>query len=218
MLRLDMNLVFTIINLLILFLLLKKFLFGPVVSVMEKRKALIEEQLANAANTQAEADKMKAEYEETFKNADSQAADIISEAKKNAKAEYDKIVEDAHTQAGRIVENAEKNMEVQKEKEGELICKAFQPGDVIVLLDEGGKEMRSIEFADYMKRKMNTVNKRLVFVIGGPYGFSPKVYQAAHEKMSLSKMTFSHQMVRLIFVEQLYRAMNILNGGPYHHE
>ena len=103
------------------------------------------------------------------------------------------------------------SMEVQKEKEGELICKAFQ-------LDEGGKEMRSIEFADYMKRKMNTVNKRLVFVIGGPYGFSPKVYQAAHEKMSLSKMTFSHQMVRLIFVEQLYRAMNILNGGPYHHE
>ena len=107
------------------------------------------------------------------------------------------------------------SMEVQKEKEGEL---AFQPGDVIVLLDEGGKEMRSIEFADYMKRKMNTVNKRLVFVIGGPYGFSQKVYQAAHEKMSLSKMTFSHQMVRLIFVEQLYRAMNILNGGPYHHE
>lgn len=110
------------------------------------------------------------------------------------------------------------SMEMQKEKEGELIYKTFQPGDVIVLLDEGGKEMRSIEFADYMKRKMNTVNKRLVFVIGGPYGFSQKVYQAAHEKMSLSKMTFSHQMVRLIFVEQLYRAMNILNGGPYHHE
>lgn len=80
------------------------------------------------------------------------------------------------------------------------------------------KEMRSIEFADYMKRKMNTVNKRLVFIIGGPYGFSQKVYEAAHEKMSLSRMTFSHQMVRLIFVEQLYRAMNILNGGPYHHE
>lgn len=117
------------------------------------------------------------------------------------------------------IEEYEKSFNgVQKEKEGELICKAFQPGDVIVLLDEGGKEMRSIEFADYMKRKMNTVNKRLVFVIGGPYGFSQKVYQAAHEKMSLSKMTFSHQMVRLIFVEQLYRAMNILNGGPYHHE
>ena len=108
--------------------------------------------------------------------------------------------------------------EVQKEKEGELILKALQPGDVVVLLDEGGKEMRSMEFADYMKRKMNTVNKRLVFVIGGPYGFSSKVYAAAQEKISLSRMTFSHQMVRLIFVEQLYRAMTILHGGPYHHE
>ena len=108
--------------------------------------------------------------------------------------------------------------EVQKEKEGELILKALQPGDVVVLLDEGGKEMRSIEFADYMKRKMNTVNKRLVFVIGGPYGFSSKVYAAAQEKISLSRMTFSHQMVRLIFVEQLYRAMTILHGSPYHHE
>ena len=108
--------------------------------------------------------------------------------------------------------------EVQREKEGELILKALQPGDTVVLLDEGGKEMRSIEFADYMKRKMNTVNKRLVFIIGGPYGFSPKVYAAAQEKISLSRMTFSHQMVRLIFVEQLYRAMTILNGSPYHHE
>ena len=110
------------------------------------------------------------------------------------------------------------SMDQQKEKEGELILKALQPGDVIVLLDEQGKEMRSIEFADYMKRKMNTVNKRLVFIIGGPYGFSEKVYQAAHEKISMSKMTFSHQMIRLIFVEQIYRAMTILNGGPYHHE
>ena len=110
------------------------------------------------------------------------------------------------------------SMELQKEKEGELICKAFQPGDVIVLLDEHGKEMRSLEFAEWMKRKMNTVNKRLVFVIGGPYGFSQKVYDVAHEKISLSKMTFSHQMIRLNFVEQIYRAMPILNGGPYHHE
>ena len=110
------------------------------------------------------------------------------------------------------------SMELQKEKEGELICKAFQPGDVIVLLDEQGKEMRSLEFAEWMKRKMNTVNKRLVFVIGGPYGFSQKVYDVAHEKISMSKMTFSHQMIRLIFVEQIYRAMTILNGGPYHHE
>lgn len=107
--------------------------------------------------------------------------------------------------------------EVQKEKEGELILKALQPGDVIVLLDEKGREMRSVEFAEYMKQKMNTVNKRLVFVIGGPYGFSPKVYAAAHEKLSLSRMTFSHQMIRLLFVEQLYRAMSILNGSPYHH-
>ena len=110
------------------------------------------------------------------------------------------------------------SMELQKEKEGELICKAFQPGDVIVLLDEHGKEMRSLEFAEWMKRKMNTVNKRLVFVIGGPYGFSQKVDDVALEKISMPKMTFSHQMIRLIFVEQIYRAMTILNGGPYHHE
>ncbi len=108
--------------------------------------------------------------------------------------------------------------EVQKEKEGELILKALQPGDYVVLLDEGGKEMRSVEFAQYLRHKMNTLSKRLVFVIGGPYGFSQKVYQAATEKMSLSRMTFSHQMVRLIFVEQLYRAMSILAGSPYHHE
>ncbi|KAA6347143.1 Ribosomal RNA large subunit methyltransferase H [termite gut metagenome] len=106
----------------------------------------------------------------------------------------------------------------QKEKEGELILRAFLPGDVIVLLDEYGKEYRSLDFAYWMEKKMINVGKRLVFVIGGPYGFSQKVYQTAHEKISLSQMTFSHQMVRLVFVEQLYRAMTILNGGPYHHE
>ena len=110
------------------------------------------------------------------------------------------------------------SMEQQKEKEGELILKAIQPGDVVVLLDEHGKEFRSIEFADWIEKKMHTVNKRLVFIIGGPYGFAPSVYAAAQEKISLSKMTFSHQMIRLIFVEQLYRAMTILNNGPYHHE
>ena len=109
-------------------------------------------------------------------------------------------------------------MDQQKEKEGELILKSFQPGDVIILLDEFGKEFRSVDFANWMERKMNSVNKRLVFVVGGPYGFSQRVYEAAHEKISLSKMTFSHQMIRLIFVEQLYRAMTILNNGPYHHE
>ena len=110
------------------------------------------------------------------------------------------------------------SMEQQKEKEGEFILKALQPGDVVVLLDEHGKEFRSIEFANWIERKMHTVNKRLVFIIGGPYGFSQAVYGAAQEKISLSKMTFSHQMIRLIFVEQLYRAMTILNNGPYHHE
>ena len=110
------------------------------------------------------------------------------------------------------------SMEQQKEKEGELILKALQPGDVVVLLDEHGKEFRSIEFAEWAEKRMHTVNKRLVFIIGGPYGFSKDVYAAAQEKISLSKMTFSHQMIRLIFVEQLYRAMNILAGGPYHHE
>ena len=108
--------------------------------------------------------------------------------------------------------------EQQKEKEDELICKFLQSGDVVVLLDENGKDFRSVEFASWMEKKMANVNKRLIFIIGGPYGFSPKIYQTAHEKISMSKMTFSHQMIRLIFTEQLYRAMNILHGGPYHHE
>jgi len=106
----------------------------------------------------------------------------------------------------------------QKQQEGELILKQLQPGDCVVLLDEHGKEYRSIEFSKYMENKMNVVSKRLVFIIGGPYGFSPDVYAKAHEKISLSKMTFSHQMIRLIFVEQLYRAMTIMRGEPYHHE
>ena len=108
--------------------------------------------------------------------------------------------------------------ELQKEKEGELILKSLQPGDVVVLLDEHGKEFRSIEFANWIERKMHTVSKRLVFIIGGPYGFSPAVYAAAHEKISLSKMTFSHQMIRLIFIERLYRGLSILHNSPYHHE
>ena len=108
--------------------------------------------------------------------------------------------------------------DVQKEREADLILKAMQPGDVVVLLGEGGREMRSVEFADWMKHKMNTVSRRLVFVVGGPYGFAKRIYDVAHEKLSFSRMTFSHQMVRLIFVEQLYRAMSILHGSPYHHE
>lgn len=113
-----------------------------------------------------------------------------------------------------------KNMtgQLQKEKEGELILKQIQMGDELVLLDERGKEFTSLKFADFISRKMQTVPKRLVFVIGGPYGFSEEVYKKAKEQVTLSRMTFSHQMVRLIFVEQLYRAMTILRGEPYHHE
>lgn len=106
----------------------------------------------------------------------------------------------------------------QKEREGELILKSFLPGDYIVLLDEHGRERRSIEFAQWMQKKMAAGPKRLVFVVGGPYGFSESVYSAAQEKVSLSQMTLSHQMIRLLFVEQIYRAMTILNGEPYHHE
>lgn len=106
----------------------------------------------------------------------------------------------------------------QKEKEGELILKSLQTGDYLVLLDEHGKEYSSMQFASYIEKKMHTISKRLVFVVGGPYGFSEAIYRVASEKISLSKMTFSHQMIRLIFVEQIYRAMTILNNEPYHHE
>ena len=106
----------------------------------------------------------------------------------------------------------------QKDKEGELILKNLQAGDYVVLLDERGKEFSSLQFATYIEKKTHTVAKRLVFIIGGPYGFAEMIYNKASEKISLSKMTFSHQMIRLIFVEQLYRAMTILNNEPYHHE
>lgn len=106
----------------------------------------------------------------------------------------------------------------QKAREGELILKALQAGDVCVLLDEKGTEYTSVQFAAYLEKKMQTVPKRLVFVTGGSYGFGESVYEAVSERMSLSKMTFSHQMIRPVFVEQLYRAMTILRKEPYHHE
>jgi 23S rRNA (pseudouridine1915-N3)-methyltransferase len=105
----------------------------------------------------------------------------------------------------------------QKQAEGELILRAVAQNADLVLLDEHGKEFRSIEFADYIQKKMSS-GRDVVFVVGGPYGFSEAVYQRANGKISLSKMTFSHQMVRLFFVEQIYRAMTILRGEPYHHE
>ena len=104
----------------------------------------------------------------------------------------------------------------QKVREGELILKELQSSDTVVLMDERGKELRSTEFARWLQGKQN-ISRRLVFVIGGPYGFSSDVYARAGEQLCLSKMTFSHQMVRLIMVEQLYRACTI-KGEPYHHE
>ncbi len=108
--------------------------------------------------------------------------------------------------------------DMQKRQEGELIMRQLQDSDHVVLLDERGKELRSVELAEWMEKKLQTVGKRLVFVIGGPYGFSPEVYKRADGKLSLSKMTLSHQMVRMVFVEQLYRAFTIIRGEQYHHE
>lgn len=107
--------------------------------------------------------------------------------------------------------------EQQKQTEGDLILKAVTANTDLILLDEHGKEFRSIEFADYLQKRMSS-GRDVTFVVGGPYGFSDTVYQRANGKISLSKMTFSHQMVRLFFVEQIYRAMTILRGEPYHHE
>ena len=106
----------------------------------------------------------------------------------------------------------------QKEKEGEVLLQKLIPSDFVVLLDEKGKEMRSLQFADFLQKQMNTGLKNLVFVIGGPYGFSEEVYRRANTKVALSQMTFSHQLVRLIFLEQLYRGLAILNNHPYHHD
>ena len=106
----------------------------------------------------------------------------------------------------------------QKKSEGELLLSQLQPGDLIVLLDENGKTFSSRGFSKWIENQMNVGCKRMVFVIGGPYGFSQEVYEKANSKISLSEMTFSHQMVRLIFVEQLYRAFTILKGEAYHHD
>lgn len=105
----------------------------------------------------------------------------------------------------------------QKDKEGELLLSKITPTDQLILLDENGSLFSSIQFADYLQKKMNSGVKTLVFVIGGPYGFSEQVHQKAQGKISLSAMTFSHQMVRLFFIEQLYRGFTILRNEPYHH-
>ncbi|MBD5214239.1 MAG: 23S rRNA (pseudouridine(1915)-N(3))-methyltransferase RlmH [Bacteroidales bacterium] len=108
--------------------------------------------------------------------------------------------------------------EQQKTAEGEQFLNALQGGDYVVILDERGKEFTSREFSTFIQQKMNTVSRNLVFIIGGPYGFSKAVYDRADSLLSLSRMTFSHEMVRLFFIEQIYRAMTILRGEPYHHD
>lgn len=105
-----------------------------------------------------------------------------------------------------------------KSKEGELILKNIRPTDDVILLDEKGKQYTSVELAKIIQDKISYAGKDIIFIIGGAYGFSDAVYQRANSKLSLSKMTFSHQMVRAIFVEQIYRAFTIMRGEPYHHE
>jgi len=109
------------------------------------------------------------------------------------------------------------SLEQQKTFEGKLLLDNILPGDYVILLDEGGKELSSTDFANFLQKKMLQSIKCMIFVVGGAYGFSKEMYSRANEKISLSKMTYSHQMVRLIFVEQLYRAMTILKNEPYHH-
>ena len=110
------------------------------------------------------------------------------------------------------------SQEQQKQLEGKMILDSLEKSDYVVLLDEHGTEFTSIEFARYIEKKQSTVQRQLVFIVGGPYGFSDDVKKRANEKISMSKMTFSHEMIRLFFVEQLYRAMTIINNEPYHHE
>lgn len=114
------------------------------------------------------------------------------------------------------VKNLSENQ--QKKKEGELILSKLSATDQLILLDENGKSFSSVGFSDYLQKKMNAGIKTLVFVIGGPYGFSEEVYQKSQGKIALSEMTFSHQMVRLFFIEQLYRGFTILKNEPYHHQ
>ena len=117
-----------------------------------------------------------------------------------------------------IKNTAKMSQEQQKTLEGQILLKQLKTSDHVILLDEAGKPYKSVDFAALLQKKMNSGMKHVVFIIGGPYGFSPEVYSRANAKVSLSAMTFSHQMIRLFFTEQLYRAFTILNNEPYHHE
>ena len=108
--------------------------------------------------------------------------------------------------------------EILKKEEAKMILSKLQPEDVLVLLDERGQEFSSVGLANWLEKKLASPGRRMVFLVGGAFGFSPEIYGRANDKISLSKLTFSHQMVRLIFVEQLYRAYTILKGEPYHHK
>ncbi len=114
--------------------------------------------------------------------------------------------------------NKNQSVEKRKSEEGKKILSHISTGDHVVLLDEKGKQFRSTEWARDLEKKRNYLNKNLVFIVGGPYGFSDEIYQRANEKLSLSPMTFSHQLIRIIFAEQLYRALSIIYGKPYHNE
>lgn len=117
------------------------------------------------------------------------------------------------------IKNARKLSEEEvKQKEGEQFLKLIQPGDRVILLDEKGKSFTSMQFSQYLQKTMNTGAKHVYFLVGGPYGFADAVYQRADGKIRLSDMTFSHQMIRLFFLEQVYRGLTILKGEPYHHE
>ena len=120
------------------------------------------------------------------------------------------------------IPNIKKSQNLSKielaKKEGDLILKNIQKSDHLVLLDDKGKEYNSLKFSEKIQNWMLTSKKRIIFVVGGAYGFSKDIYHRADEKLSLSKMTFSHQMIRLFFIEQLYRGFSILNNEPYHHE
>jgi 23S rRNA (pseudouridine1915-N3)-methyltransferase len=148
---------------------------------------------------------------------------------KTDRKEYEAIIADFQKRVGfyikfdfEIVPDIKNNKnlseEQQKLQEGRLFLQKIQSQDVVVLLDEHGKTFSSVHFANYLQKKMNASTKQLIFLIGGPYGFSEEIYQRANEKISLSEMTFSHQMIRFIFIEQLYRAMTILRHEPYHHQ
>ncbi len=134
--------------------------------------------------------------------------------------EYNKRINHYCKMEGIMVESPSKagDQSKMKEKEGEAILKKINPGDYLILLDDKGKEFSSTQFASYLEGLFNQSLKNIVFVVGGAYGFSEAVYKRANAKLSLSKMTFSHQIIRVIFYEQLYRAFTIINKEPYHHE